>query len=102
MSMLDEGEDIAEAIQLQKAQADSDGSFKGNHGTSASIIEGANESKCITYVNTVPGPASIQSAYRSELAGILSSLTHVKIICDKFEINDGSITIACDGEQALN
>ena len=38
----------------------------------------------------------MQSAYRSELAGIYATLRMCQTICREHEIHNGSITLACD------
>lgn len=97
-----EGKDVAEAFSLRKARAVSDGSYKNNKGTSATILEGHDEEKSIISVNTIPGPPQSQSAYGSELAGILANLLHIETLCTKYNITEGEIIIACDGQSALN
>ena len=101
-SIKDEGEDVAEAIRVRKARVVSNGLYKNNQGTSATILEGLNEEMSIVSVNTVSGPPHSQSPYCSELVGILATLLHTKTLCTKHNITEGEITIACDGQNALN
>jgi hypothetical protein len=52
--------------------------------------------------NWVPGLPTDQLAYRSELAGIAGILSAVAVIIQQYDITKGSITIALDGESALD
>jgi hypothetical protein len=52
--------------------------------------------------NWVPGLPTDQLAYRSELAGIVGILSAVAVIIQQYKITAGSITIALDGESALD
>jgi hypothetical protein len=52
--------------------------------------------------NWVPGSPTDQSAYRSKLAGIAGILLAVAVIIQQYDITNGSITIALDGESALD
>lgn len=53
-------------------------------------------------VNWVPGIATVQSAYRSELSGIVGILVTVAIIVKQFGTVGGGMTIASDEESALD
>ena len=53
-------------------------------------------------VNWVPGSPIDQSAYRSELTGIVGILATTAIIVQHFGIVTGGITIALDVESALD
>jgi hypothetical protein len=100
-SATDEGLDFADAIRAHTAIAVSDGSYKDNRGSSASILVGNDINKAILSANYVPGDSASQSAYRSELAGISGSLTHISAVCEKYNIESGTVTLALDGESAL-
>ena len=97
----DNGEHIAQAIIKGNAIALSDGSFKNQRGASAWVIEGDNEIGRIKGWNMVPGSNEDQSAYRSELTGLLALLVMTGEICKHHDIMEGSITIGCDGLSAL-
>ena len=56
----------------------------------------------IISLNKVAGNRQKQSAYYSKLAGIAASITHIKIICSKFVIQEGTVIIGLDGEATLN
>jgi hypothetical protein len=97
----DNSSSIAAAIINRSAYAVSDGSFKHNRGTSASILTGSNPKIRIMSVNNVPGNPDEQSAYRSELAGISGSISLIKAVCEKHDVTSGRITIGLDGERAM-
>ena len=52
--------------------------------------------------NYVTGSADDESAYRSELVGTIGVLATVAILVKQFHITSGAITIALDGESALD
>lgn len=56
----------------------------------------------MTGVNVTPGNPSDQSAFWSELSGIYGFVTAVSVLCQVFQVTSGSITVACDGESALD
>ena len=95
------GEGVARAIIKGSAKAISNGSFKDSKGTSASVLTGDSGNVEIISVNNVPGSMEDQSAYRSKLAGIAGLLAHIKIICEKYDIHKGNITLGLDGERVL-
>jgi len=99
---------IAEAIIKGKGLAVSDGSFdpkiSTTNGSSGFLLAATKEEKedRLKGVNWVPGSALDQSAYRSELTGIVGILATTAIIVKQFGIVTGEITIALDGESALD
>jgi hypothetical protein len=98
----DNGEHIAQAIRKGIAIALSDGSFQNQRGASAWALEGESEIGCIKGWNMVPGSNDDQSAYCSELMGLLVLLVMIgEILCKHHDITEGSITIGCDGLSAL-
>ena len=50
----------------------------------------------------VPGYASDQSAYRSEIAGLYAIVLVVEIIKEVWGLTEGRILLGCDGKDALN
>ena len=103
----DGGIAIAQGIRDGSARIVSDGSFQedapiGSSGTSGIHVHAgiATTDPCEA-VNWVPGTASEQSAYRSELAGACGALAIVAIFVQFFKIEEGSVTLALDGESAL-
>ena len=50
----------------------------------------------------VPGNTEDQSAFRSELAGLYGIVTATLCLCSLYEIKSGEITVAWDGEVALD
>jgi hypothetical protein len=89
--------------QLLQANADiiavSDGSFKDGHGTAAWVLM-ITEDTSITGKMITPGTSKIQSAYRSELAGLYGILCTITMLEQRFN-HKASITIGCDGLSAL-
>ena len=51
--------------------------------------------------NFVTGLPADQSAYRSELAGVIGILSALSVLVHQHTITSGSVTIALDGESAL-
>ena len=93
---------IAEAIINNSAIAVSDGSFKQQHGTASWILQGNDDYGEMCDQCVVPGHPDDQSAYRSELTGLYAMLIAVKMICQFHDIQEGTVTMACDGQSALN
>jgi hypothetical protein len=101
LDVQDNGQAFATAIIMGQATAISDGSYKDRVGTSASMLHGSSRSHVIASVNVVPGRPSEQSAYRSELSGIIGSLTTIRLVCQLHNIQSGSVTIGLDGYEAM-
>lgn len=97
----DDGYTIADGILRGAATAVSDGSYKDCIGTSGFILRGANRTIGAIGDNVVPGNPNEQSSYRSELAGISGVLAVVAAVCLKYDLSEGSLTVALDGEQAM-
>ena len=94
---------IIDNITTGTAIAVSDGSYQSSSsvGASAWTIESADATQWIKGTSISPGPPSIQNAYRSEILGILGILHHLQQLCNKHRLQQGSITVACDGLSAL-
>jgi hypothetical protein len=104
VDVVDNGLSIAAAIICGDARAVSDGSFKNEMGTSASILchTRSKDPQRIISVNSVPGNKEEQSTYPSKLAGVSGSLSTIAaVVCTVHDITTGSITIWLDGEQAM-
>ena len=99
----DAGARLAGGIIQGTARAVSDGSYKpGIVGTAACLLAADGQDKdCLKALNLVPGWADDQSPYRSELTGIVGSLTLILALCHSFDIQEGSVTLALDGEAAM-
>ncbi len=80
VDLLDDGHILAEAIRNKVAIAVGDGSFKETYQTAAWVLEGDTPAGSIIGHVISPGNGSDQSAYRSELPGIMSLKTCVHII----------------------
>jgi hypothetical protein len=78
----------------------SDGSYSNFYGTAAWVLQGTS-SRCTGQV-ICPGSAADQNSYKSEVSGLLSILTMVDQFVKFFNIDQGSLEVACDGESALN
>ena len=100
---------LSDGIRNGTASIVSDGSYNstspiGPVGTLAVILALSTECHKRHWVkgwNWVTGPASSQSAYRSELAGVLASLTMLDIIVRHNSITEGALTIALDSLTAM-
>src|SRR5687768_5203407 len=97
-----QGHNIAASILVGTAVAVSDGSYKTGLSTSATVLQGHIPSHCLISLNAPPGESTIQSLYRTELAGIAGSLFHVEALCHFYNLTTGKITLALDGLQAKN
>jgi hypothetical protein len=79
-----------------------DGSYKDEKGASAWVLEGASNRNRIRGYNQVPGATTDQSPYRSELAGLLGTVTMITEIYKFHHLTEGQITVACDNISVLN
>jgi hypothetical protein len=92
---------VASDIANGNGFAACDGSYKEGKGTASTVVEGKSAGPKIYTSVMVPGDTEDQSAYRSELAGILATIQMVNAICEYRGVQQGSITICCDGKSAL-
>ena len=94
---------LARCLEAGQGLAVSDGSYKEDlgEGASASILTNADTTHAMMTTSIVPGEDSIQSAYRSEVTGILASLQMIHDICKQYHITTGSCRIVCDNKGAL-
>ena len=100
---------LSDGIRNGTANIVSDGSFNptspiGPVGTLAVILAPSTECHKRHWVkgcNWVTSPASLQSAYRSELANVIASPTIINIIVRHHSITEGAVTIALDGKTAM-
>jgi hypothetical protein len=83
------------------AQMVTDGSYKDSDGTAAWIIESQDGTEFIMGLSLVPGPSTIQNAYRSELTGILAILLKLQNIIKQWNFDSIGGTIGCDNMAAL-
>ena len=101
---------LAKGINEGTASVVSDGSFKKNSligpaGTSAVILsptDTSNKNECATGANWITGTKEDQSAYRSELGGIIAALTIIDAIIRYKDISTGSVTISLDNDSAID
>lgn len=101
---MDDGFYLQNRIRNGMAIAVCGGSFKEGKGASAWVLEGegGKSSNRMVGRNIVPGHAEDQSAYRSELAGILGVVSIVKELVKYYEIEEGHVTIGCNNISALD
>jgi len=95
--MPDNGKSIMEAIQAGMCKAVSDGSFKDGISTAAWILQNPATLISLTGNTKIPGAFNDQSAYRSELGGLISLVLMIQQICQYYKINTGHVSIACNG-----
>jgi hypothetical protein len=98
----DDGRYVAQAIREGTALAVSDGSFKDAVGTAGFVVEGPRYNfHRILGDCMVPGYGDDQSAYRSELCGLMGIMYTLRELCAHHHIKTGAITVACDGLSAI-
>ena len=96
-----DGQAVAAAIQNGTCTGVSDGSFKNSFGTASWTIQGEDTERRIRGSCITPGNPEVQSAYRSELAGLYGIVSMIELICMYFMIEKGTVEVGCDGLQAL-
>ena len=96
-------EDIVYDIQDGTAIAVSNGSYNPDTGraTFETRMENKQGTSQVKITQNVPGPEEHNSAYRAELAGIAASCIAIRAISRAYNIDQGKITICCDGKSAL-
>ena len=101
---LRDGEALVDAIRKKEAICVSDGSFHPEFliGTAGYVFDDGHNSVIGIGGHRVPGPDSSQCSYRSELFGLYLSLLTIKILCAKYDVQSGKITIGCDNIGALD
>jgi len=97
----DNGTGFAAALRAGTAIAVSDGSFKDQHGTAASILQDIDGRGRLIVLNEVPGCAEDQNPYRSELSGLYGIVCTIEQTCAEHDVTQGAVTIGCDGQEAL-
>ena len=95
---------IASALQQGTAIAVSDGSYSEDKGvgTASWVISTSDKKNMITAGAVSPGGRQYQSAYRSEILGLLGILEQLQVKCKKWNITSGKCRIFCDGISALH
>jgi hypothetical protein len=97
----DDGRAVATSISNGSFLAISDGSFKDQHGTASWIVQGEDSFGAFGSSLITPENPEDQSAHRSELAGLFGIATIVDLLCQYYDITEGTVTIGYDGLQAL-
>ena len=94
-------DDIVNCIREGTAVGVSDGSFKEEYGTAAWVLENKTGTQRIMGHLVSPGFNSDQSAYRSEISGLYAMVMMTEAIIKVWNIQEGGITLGCDGKSAL-
>ncbi len=97
----DNGANVAAAIQEKTARAVCDGSYKDGHGTAGFCIHGDNPLLQVEGCNRTPGRREDQSAYRSELGGVVGTLLTLQSLCSVHKITTGAVELGLDCESAI-
>jgi hypothetical protein len=87
---------LADGLRTGRTIAAADGSFKDRRGTSGFALVHEPSGQRINGANQVPGEATDQAAYRSELAGIYGTLILVQMLCRIHSIEAGHLIVACN------
>ena len=85
-----------------ESRAVSDGSYKINYWTAAMILYA--EDKSNQLINGLPCHhlPHYHDAYRAELSGLFAITVAITVLCAYHNITEGTITIACDNDTALD
>jgi hypothetical protein len=94
---------LIQAIESGTAVAVSDGSYLDtqNAGMAGWIIEDTSHMHQAAGTTECPGSSEVQCSHRSELTGLLGIISHVNRICQLYNVQQGAITIGCNGQGAL-
>lgn len=94
-------QNILQAIRDGSLYAVLDSSYFDRIGTSASIIDD-DMGNLIWCLPRTPRAHRYQNLYCSELAGIVASLSIIKVVCDTYNVSFEKATICLDGEEVIN
>ena len=70
-----------------------DGSFKDERGAAAWWLETKDGKASLSGTSVSPGPPELQSAYRSELIGVLAILETLRILTKDYQITKGHVLL---------
>ena len=98
----DGGEFLAECIRDGTIKCVSDGSEKKGIGTAAFVLCGGDKENRLIGACIVPGAENDQSSTRSEQMGLYALGLTMLAIVKKFDIQEGSATMGCDGKISLS
>jgi hypothetical protein len=84
-------EQIIREIVLEGGITVSDRSYKDNHGTASTVLEGSTSGWKVTTAVIVPGSPDLQCAYQSEAAGIVVALQVANAMAGYFGITTGQL-----------
>jgi hypothetical protein len=93
---------IVDSIREGTVTAVSDGSYKDTFGTAAWVLLAEETVAYITGCMLYPGAARDHSSYRSILDGLYSVLTVTSKMYEYYNMQEGGITIGCDGLSTLD
>ena len=88
-------------IHSHTAIALSDGSYKNGYGAAAWVLEGDNKHGRISGAAIVPGEGVDHSSYRSEVTGLYCIILIITRLVEYHKVEEGTITVGCDGQSAL-
>jgi hypothetical protein len=94
-------QDVTKSIEQGTARAVSNGSFKDSLGAAAFCIVSPETGSYVQGCHTVQGSGKSQSAYRSELSGILGIQRLATLLQKQYQLTTRRIRLACDGLSAL-
>eukprot|EP00957_Ditylum_brightwellii_P210769 15365367-Ditylum_brightwellii.AAC.1 len=98
----DDGQNVATAIRNGSCRAVTDGSYENTHGTAGFCIHGDDPNKQLEGSNRTPGHPDDQSAYHSELGGVVGALTLLQTLCSYHNITSGKVELGLDCESAIH
>lgn len=97
----DDGEALALAIMEGKGEFVCDGSLKDSKGTAAALAVDTATDDNLFIRNRTQGRVEEMSSYRAELGGILAVVLGVHLLCQRWNITKGRVTVGCDNEAAV-
>jgi len=94
-------DEILEGIVSGTAALVADGSFDKQVGTASGYLESKPHGATIWFEHMTSGSAEDQSAYRSELGGMLGSAVLLWSISKAWKVTSGSCSLSCDNDESL-
>ena len=96
-------EHLYSCLQQGTLNVVSDGSFLPDHNIGAAgwVIESQDEQVHLEGSFGCVGPEDIQNSCRSELSGILYAMIHLERLSETGNVQQGKVTIHCDGLSAI-
>jgi hypothetical protein len=98
-------EEVVAQLRTGHIEIVSDGSYLELEklGMAAWTIKTARDSYSLLGCHHVTGNKSDQCSHRSELSGVLGAISQMNQLCNRYDIQDGSVmaTLYCDGEGTI-